>query len=194
MFGNGTPYADADDSRIAPGYPCRAMEDRTTERLLVRRPEPSDLDGYRALFLDPEVETRLRPAGAEPLDEEGVLRRLLHDEAHWDEHGFGPWALIERESGSLVGRGGLEWTRLDQGRAVELPWAIASMHWNRGFATEAGGAALEWARTLELQEVVALIRPGNDASRRVAERIGLRVEGQTVHAGLPHLVYRAILA
>jgi ribosomal-protein-alanine N-acetyltransferase len=164
-----------------------------TERLLGRRPEPSDLDGYGAVLLDPDVEVRLRAAEAPPMDEAGVAARLAADEAHWDEHGFGPWALIEQDSGFVIGRGGLQWTELESRRVVELPWAIASMHWNRGFATEAAEAALEWARELELQEAVALATPDNDASRRVAEKIGMRVEAQTVHGGLPHLVYRALL-
>ncbi len=93
----------------------------------------------------------------------------------------------------MVGRGGLQWTGLEAGRVVELPWAIASQHWNRGFATEAADAALVWARELGLREAVALITADNDPSRRVAEKIGMRPEGQTVHGGLPHIVYRALL-
>jgi RimJ/RimL family protein N-acetyltransferase len=169
-------------------------DEKRTERLLVRRPQPSDLDGYRAVLLDPGVEVRLRAADAAPMDEQGVADRLAADEEHWEKHGFGPWALIERDGGSLVGRGGLQWTGLGDREAVELPWAVASLHWNRGFATEAAGAALEWARERGLQEVIALVTPDNEPSRRVAEKIGLRQEGQTVHGGLPHLVYRLALA
>jgi ribosomal-protein-alanine N-acetyltransferase len=163
------------------------------ERLLARGPRPSDLDDYAAVLLDPEVEVRLRQANAPPMDVRAVAERLAADEAHWDEHGFGPWTLIGKESGLVVGRGGLQWIGLEGRDVVELPWAIASQHWNRGFATEAAEAAMGWARELELQEAVALITPDNDSSRRVAEKIGMRQEGQTVHGGLPHLVYRALL-
>jgi RimJ/RimL family protein N-acetyltransferase len=168
-------------------------EQRQTERLTCRPTEPSDLDGYLAVLLDPAVEVRLRPARAAPMDEEGVAERLAADEVHWAKHGFGPWTLIEREGGRVVGRGGLQWTGLEGRQVVELPWAIASQHWNRGFATEAAEAALAWGRELGLEQAVALITPDNDPSRRVAEKIGMRLEGQTVHGGLPHLVYRARL-
>jgi RimJ/RimL family protein N-acetyltransferase len=169
-------------------------EQLATERLTCRRPEPADIAAYESVLLDPEVEVRLRPAASPPMDAQGVADRLAADEAHWEEHGFGPWTLIERGSGEVVGRGGLQWTGLEERQEVELPWAIASRHWGRGLATEAAVAALEWARQLGLPEAVALITPDNDPSRRVAEKIGMRQDGQTVHGGLPHLVYRAELA
>jgi RimJ/RimL family protein N-acetyltransferase len=49
---------------------------------------------------------------------------------------------------------------------------------------------VDWARSLDFGEVVALVRPENAASRRVAEKAGLREAGETMHAGLEHLVYR----
>jgi len=168
-------------------------EQRLTERLICRRPRPSDRGGYEAVLLDSEVEVRLRAAQAPPMDEVGVAERLAADEAHWDEHGFGPWALVERESGTVVGRGGLQWRALKEGNFVELPWAIDSPHWNRGLATEAAEAALAWARELGFRETVALITPDNAASRRVAEKIGMRETDRAVHAGLLHLVYRMLL-
>jgi RimJ/RimL family protein N-acetyltransferase len=161
-----------------------------TPRLLARRPDSADQSAYRALLLDPAVGEWLRPAPLEPFDDAAILGLLGKDERHWSEHGFGPCALIEQATGSMVGRGGLQKTELDGTLAVELPWTINSVHWSRGFATEAASAALGWARSLGLSEVVALIMAGNAASRRVAEKIGMRCDGETEHAGLPHLVYR----
>jgi [ribosomal protein S5]-alanine N-acetyltransferase len=164
-----------------------------TERLACRPTEPGDLSGYESVLLDPHVEVRLRPASAPPMDGRRVRERLDADLAHWEEHGFGPWTLVQRDTGFVIGRGGLQWAATEDREVVELPWAVVSQHWNRGFATEAAGAALAWARQLELLEAVALVTPDNDPSRRVAEKIGMRVEGRTVHGGLPHLIYRALL-
>ena len=161
-----------------------------TPRLLARAPTAVDAGDYRDLFLDPAVADWLRPAPDRALGEVEILGMLKADERHWEEHGFGPWALVEQDGGALVGRGGLRWTELGEGWVVELPWAIASRHWNRGFATEAATAAVAWAGRLGLAEVVALIVAANVASRRVAEKAGMRVGGETGHAGLPHLVYR----
>ena len=162
-------------------------------RLSARPPQRSDEDGYRRLFLDEAVGEWLGPMPGRRLAEAEVLGMLRADERHWEEHGFGPWVLTEKEDGEVVGRGGLRWTELDSGWVVELPWAIGSAHWNQGFASEAATAAVEWARELSLPEVIALIVPANGRSRRVAEKAGLAVDGETLHAGLPHLIYRLAL-
>ncbi len=165
-------------------------EEWLTESLRARPPEGPDADAYLSLFLDPAVGDWLRPAPLDPFDEAEIAQILVEDEWHWAEHGFGPWVLVERDGGAVVGRGGLRWTDLDGDRAVELPWTVGSSHWNRGLATEAARAAIEWAGSLRLPEVVALIAYDNARSRRVAEKAGLRAEEETTHAGLPHLVYR----
>jgi ribosomal-protein-alanine N-acetyltransferase len=164
---------------------------RLTDRLLARPPVAADGEAYRALFLDPAIGAWLRPAPLGPFSSGQIAEMLAMDKAHWAEYGFGPWALVDRGSEALVGRGGLQWTRMDGERVIELPWTIDSKLWGEGFGTEAAAAAVTWSRELGLAGVVALILPTNTASRRVAEKVGLRVDGETLHAGLPHLIYRA---
>jgi RimJ/RimL family protein N-acetyltransferase len=161
-----------------------------TPRLLAREPSPEDEDGYFGVFLDKAVAEWLRPPPMPSLGAGEVSEMLAEDRRHWAEHGFGPWVLLEREGGEIVGRGGLRWTEIDGKRVVELPWALRSDRWGGGLATEAASAAVEWAETLPLDEVAALVIPGNMRSRRVAEKAGLVLAGETLHAGLPHLVYR----
>jgi RimJ/RimL family protein N-acetyltransferase len=165
-----------------------------TERLLGRRPASGDRDAYRGLFLDPAVGGWLRPSPMAPYTEADVERMLREDERHWEDHGFGPWVLVDRESGSVVGRGGLWWTELDGRLEVELPWAIRSDLWGRGLATDAARAAAEWAAELGFREVIALILPQNTASRRVAEKAGFRAAGEAERAGAAHIVYRLALS
>jgi RimJ/RimL family protein N-acetyltransferase len=166
------------------------QEEWQIERLLARPPREEDRDAYLAVFLDPAVGEWLRPPPLDPFDEVEIAQMLIEDQWHWDEHGFGPWVLVEREGGGIVGRGGLRWTKLDARPAVELPWTIASAEWGRGLATEAAVAAIECAAAWRLREVIALVAHGNARSRRVAEKVGLRLDGEATHAGLPHLVYR----
>ncbi len=161
-----------------------------TKRLLARPPRPDDRDDYRALFRDPAIEEWLRPAPLPPFDDDDIDGMLVADEMHWKANDFGPWALIDRGDGALVGRGGLRWTEIGGRTIAELPWTIVSARQGRGLASEAAAAAVAWASTIEIDELIALIRPENAASLRVAEKAGLRRGGEVLHAGLPHFVYR----
>ena len=162
-----------------------------TERLLCRRPFAGDAHDYRVLLLDDRVAAWLRPPPLPPFRAGEPEALLSKDLAHWEAHGFGPWALIERESGGFAGRGGLCWTQVDGERAVELPWALLPSFWNDGLATEAAQAALQAARRVGIDEVISLALLQNAPSRRVMEKAGLTYEGEVEHVGLPHALYRA---
>jgi RimJ/RimL family protein N-acetyltransferase len=164
--------------------------ERQTERLLLRRPTAEDRALYHAHFTSPEVERWLRPSPLPPFNS-GALDELVEgDLAHWSDHGFGPWILVNSETGAFVGRGGLHWTTVEEIAMVELAWSIEPGLHGNGYATEMATAAIAWARDLEFEELIALVLPGNVASQRVAEKVGCEETGEVEHAGLPHLLFR----
>jgi RimJ/RimL family protein N-acetyltransferase len=97
---------------------------------------------------------------------EGILRGQL-------EHGLSLWAVVERESGELVGDCGL-FLADDVGPDIELAYGIRPDRRRRGYATEAAAACLRVAfEELGLPRVVAdLEDPGNVASMHVLEKVG----------------------
>lgn len=163
----------------------------TTRRLLGRRPAAADEPGVRALLLDPAVGAWLRPPPLSAFETKDAATLLSTDDEHWREHGFGPLTLLDRETGAYVGRGGLARTTVLGASAVELPWAIVSGRQRQGLATEAARAAMAWAWTLELTEVVSFSLAGNTASRRVMDKAGLTFDRDLKRSGLPHVLYRA---
>lgn len=165
-------------------------EERQTERLLARQPTPDDRATYHAHFTHPQVEQWLRPSPLPPFDAKTIDELILGDCTHWVDHSFGPWVLIDKETGEFAGRGGLAWTAVEGIAEVELPWSIEPHLHNRGLATEAATAAIAWARDLGFDQVVALTLPTNTASQRVAEKAGFEQDGECTHAGLPHLLFR----
>ena len=165
-------------------------EERQTRRLLARMPTPEDRSFYHSHFTHPAIEHWLRPSPLPPFNAQILDELLEGDCAHGSNHGFGPWVLIERETGELAGRGGLAWTSVEETAEVELPWSIEPHLHNNGLATEAATAAVESARELGFEEVIALTLPSNFASQRVAEKAGFRQERSVTHAGLPHLLFR----
>jgi RimJ/RimL family protein N-acetyltransferase len=125
-----------------------------------------------------------------PLDREAVRDRITRNRERQARDGFARWAIVLRASGDLVGDAGL--TRTDVGGAdeVELGWVVRSDHHGLGIASEAGSAWLDHAfGELGLGRVVSMIRAENVASRRVAEKLGMRVEREASWNGAPHLMY-----
>jgi RimJ/RimL family protein N-acetyltransferase len=152
------------------------MRERETERLLLRRWRPGDLEAYAAICADPEV---MRFLGG-PASRRQAAEQLARFADHWDRHGFGLWAAELRESRDLIGFVGLAEPAFipELIGSVEVGWRLARSHWGRGLATEGARAALDVAfGELELEEVVSIIDPANLASLRVAEKLGMRRDG-----------------
>lgn len=168
-------------------------EERQTERLFLRRPTPEDRALYHAHFTRPEVERWLRPSPLPPFNSAALDELVEGDRAHWSDHGYGPWILVEKETGTFAGRGGLHWTVVGETAMVELAWSIEPALHSGGYATEMAEAAVAWARELEIEKLVALVLPANAASRRVAEKVDFEGSGEVEHAGLPHLLFRLCL-
>lgn len=164
--------------------------ERQTDRLLCRKPTPDDRATYHSHFTQPEVERWLRPSPLPPFDTGTIDELIVGDCTHWADHGFGPWVLIDRETGEFAGRGGLAWTSVKGSVEVELPWSIEPRLQGHGLATEAATAAAAWAQDLGFDQVITLTLPTNVASQRVAQKTGFERDGECVHAGLPHLLFR----
>jgi RimJ/RimL family protein N-acetyltransferase len=140
-----------------------------TGRLLLRGLRPEDLDAYAAMYADPDVMHFLEDG--RPLDRAAAWRSMAVHLGHWSLRGYGQWALVERATGEFVGRAGL-W-QPDGWPGLEVGWVLGRRHWGRGYATEAGHAAIAHAfDALGAVRVISLIRPENDSSIRVAERLG----------------------
>lgn len=95
-------------------------------------------------------------------------------EAHWDEHGWGLWAVEVPGVAPFIGFVGLWPADYVEPGMVEVGWRMAREHWGRGYATEAARAALRFGfEERGLDEIVSFTVPQNERSWRVMERIGL---------------------
>ena len=146
-----------------------------TKRLLLRHPVPEDLDAYYALYRDPEMR-RYFPDGALTIEE-------TREEVEWYLNGhprhpeLGLWATLLKETGQFIGRCGLlPWT-IDGRYEVEIAYMIDKTFWGQGLGTEAAAGIQDYAfEQLGLTRLICLIDADNQASIRVAEKIGMAFE------------------
>lgn len=158
-----------DDREGADGVVAR------TPLLLRRRFAEDDAGAVFALYADAEV---MRFMGAPPASvHEEAANLRAHIARYYQGLGFGLWAVILRETGELAGRCGLLRSEIGGRSETEISYLLARRFWGQGLAAEAARAVLHHGfGALGMERIVAVIDPRNTASRRVAQRIGMRYE------------------
>jgi len=111
-----------------------------------------------------------------PLSHEESNAMVDRCEAHFADHGFGPWAVELRSTGEFTGYIGLVVPRFQAHftPCVEIGWRLAAEHWGQGLATEGAQVAMDYGFCeLGLGEIVSFTVPDNLRSRRVMEKLGM---------------------
>ena len=144
----------------------------TTERLVLRGPERSDLPAFtRFMTSAPSLK-----AQGETVTAEQAWFGFLAGIGHWQWHGFGFFSLVPRPSGQPVGRVGL--IRHAGWPEIELAWHLFEGAEGHGFATEAAAAVRRWAfADLGLDRLHCYIDTTNVRSQAVARRLGATTDG-----------------
>lgn len=162
--------------------PRRPETPSPTARLAFRQMAEDDLDAMAALLGDPDV-MRYYPRPKTREEARGWIAwnlRLYRDE------GFGLWVVTLRDTGEFVGDCGLTLQKVDGVSELEVGYHVRAELQGRGLATEAAAACRDFARdVLAAERLIAVIRPDNLPSQRVATKIGLSHERDTVHLDLP---------
>ncbi len=147
-------------------------------RLLLRRPVSEDAGPLFAIYGDPRTQ-RFNPAGPYA-DFETAQSALASWIDHWNDHGFGSWAIaLPQAPETVIGFGGIRNRLYGEVERLNLGYRFAVGTWGRGYATDLGRAALTLAfDNLGRDEVMGLVRPDNLASIRVLEKLGMTRDGE----------------
>ncbi|HEY0199930.1 MAG TPA: GNAT family N-acetyltransferase [Rhodanobacter sp.] len=138
-----------------------------TERLILRPPQCEDFDGYAELIGDEET---ARYIGGH-LSRAAAWRKFLQMPGAWVVQGFGMFSVIDKVAGRWLGQLG-PW-KPEGWPGNEIGWSFRRDAWGKGYATEAGMAAIDWAfDRLGWTDIIHCIDPGNIASQKLAERLG----------------------
>lgn len=143
-----------------------------TERLLLRPPKAEDFDGFAEMQGDADA---ARFIGGNVTRAE-AWRRFLWSPGAWWVQGFGMFGVVEKASGLWMGQIG-PW-KPEGWPGNEVGYAFHRRAWGKGYATEAGTAAIDWAfANLGWDDIIHCIDPANVASQRVAQRLGSTIKG-----------------
>lgn len=156
-----------------------------TARLLFTRIGTSDRDDFLSLRAHPRVAHAL---GAAPASASATHFGRHAD--HWEQHGYGWWAVRDPASGAFLGCGGLEVAQ-EHAKGIEVAFGFLPEYWGRGYASELVRVAVAQGFVrVGADHFVSFVLAANDRSRHVMEKAGFAREGEVMRAGRPHLLYR----
>jgi len=155
-----------------------------TARLRLRPYRPEDFEVFAEMSADPDV---MRYIDA-PQDRATAFRSFCAGIGHWTVRGYGSWAMEEKGTGQFAGRAGLfDW---EGNHGLEVGYALRRGFWGRGYASEAAERVLAYAHAIGKRGVISVIEIGNEASVRVAEKLGGFVDRKSQVKGRDVFIYR----
>lgn len=165
------------------GLPWEILE---TNRLLVRETTVEDVDAFYRIYAEPSITMHMDTLCKDRDEEIAYIEDYI--EKAYAFYGYGMWTVLEKAGGEVVGRAGISWREgydlPELGFLIGVPWQ------GRGYAYEVCTAILDYAREeLEMTQVQALVRPGNERSVRLCEKLGFLPDGETEVEGIKHLVF-----
>lgn len=159
-----------------------------TPRLILRHFKAADLDSFAEMVADPDV-IRYATTAGKPLSRDQAWNWMSLDEGHWNLRGYGMWAVEEKGTHQLIGRIGLQFP--EGFPDIEVGWMLGKPYWGKGYATEGAIASIQFGfRELDREDFISMIHPANEASIRLAGRIGEICEGEIDFFGHKVLLYR----
>ncbi|HEY6029906.1 MAG TPA: GNAT family N-acetyltransferase [Gaiellaceae bacterium] len=161
-----------------PVRPTRPPEPPLSDGVVTLRPwTREDVTAIAAACSDPEI-PRWLDTVPQPYGEAEARAYVAYAERGWRGRGAEtPFAVVDAESGEVLGSCGVHWTDPEQAVAEVGYWVRREAR-GRGVATRATRLVAGWVLgTLHYERLQLRADPLNEASCRVAERAGFTREG-----------------
>ena len=153
----------------------------TTNRLVLRPFTEADTHPLHRILSKAAV-IRYMPNTIPPPIEK-VQKFISHQIAHWQEHGFGWWAVETHSSSGLIGWNGLQY--LPETEEIEIGYLLDKPFWGQGLATEGAHVGLSYGfEKIKLDKIIALVHPDNTASQRVILKLGMIFANKARYFGI----------
>ncbi|HCN49182.1 MAG TPA: GNAT family N-acetyltransferase [Chryseobacterium sp.] len=147
-----------------------------TERLILRQFEEADFERVFLIDSDPEV---MKYIGVPPLTDINESKEVIQMiRKQYEENGVGRLAVVEKESGLVVGWSGLKLlTKAVNGyqNVLELGYRFVPESWGKGYATESGKASLDYGfHELNAEVIYAYAHSEHEASNHILRKLGFQ--------------------
>ena len=154
--------------RRVKGLPWRILE---TKRCLIRESTEGDVEAFYGIYSNPTITQYMEDLYPDVEQEKQYIREYAEKVYSFYEHGI--WTVVEKESGAVIGRAGLDcregYQEAELGFVIGVPWQ------RKGYAYEVCSAILAYgAEQLGFQKIQAFVEPGNIASLELCAKLGMK--------------------
>lgn len=149
-----------------------------TDRIFLRHFCIDDIEPFAEICSNPNV---MRYIGdGQPVGLDIIAEKIPEWIALYEKQKYGLMALVMKETKELIGFCGFIHQIVDGDEYIELGYRLDEAYWGKGIATEAATAARDYAfNVLEVPLLISIINHQNDASKRVAKKVGMKLMKQT---------------
>jgi [ribosomal protein S5]-alanine N-acetyltransferase len=99
--------------------------------------------------------------------------------------------IWEKSSNTLIGIAGFRLFNLEKENRYEITYRLRENAWGKGYATEAARAMLEFGfKNSPASEIAVSITPDNEASIKVAKKLGFKWTNNELLMGIPAEILR----
>ena len=128
--------------------------------------------------------------GLLPYEEEKAYTKAYIQQMY-SYYGFGFWMILEKKTGHIIGKAGVNLMEDEGELRLELGYLIAKEAQRKGYALECCRAILSYVKEeLGYEEVWCYIQTGNEPSIKLAEKLGFVYVGEKIRNGRKHCIFK----
>ena len=142
-----------------------------TDRLLIRESIMADFEAMYALYQEPGMTDFMPGLSTDKKEERDKFEWYIKNKYAF--FGYGLWSVMEKESGTLVGRAGFENSVFQERNIIELEYMIGASAQAQGYGQETVRALISYAEhVLDIRELYTFIQKGNQRSIHMMDKFG----------------------
>lgn len=161
-----------------------------SDRLNYRKITKNDFANLKPILQDIKVMYAWEHAFTDEEIHKWIDKNLIR----YENEGFSYFAVIEKTTNKFVGTAGPLIEDIDGIKYIGIGYIIDKKYWGKGYGAESAKASMDYAfNNLNSKVVIASIRPNNLSSRKIAEKLNMKIQFDYVkhynNIDMPHLVY-----
>ena len=165
------------------------LDNEETERLVFRKIQQSDFNLWLEFFKDPaSFKYWIAKLETPEVECENWYEKQFN---RYETERGGMNALVEKQTGVLIGHAGLLIQTVDDITELEVAYSLLPSGRNKGYATEAARKCMNVAFQKDYSDsLISIISLTNTPSANVAAKNGMKVEKQTIYHGNTVNIFR----